>query len=531
MKSGQLGVAAVTALAPVIWGSTYLVTTEWLPPDRPLLATTVRTLPAGLMLLAVGRTLPTGTWFWRVLALGTLNIGAFNFLLFVAAYRLPGGIAAMLMGVQPMIVLVLAALLMRDKIRVAHVAACVLGAGGVSLLVFQGSGSLDAVGVAAALGASVCLAVGITLTKFWGRPDGVGLLTGTGWQLTAGGLVTLPFALGVEGLPGSVSGENVAGFSYLIVLGAVVSYVIWFRGIEKLPALAVSVLAFGSPISAAVLGFVVLDQTLSAPQLVGIAVIIGSALLAQPRPARPDAPSSGPTTTMEGSGMPSTTATPRTLAVIGTGEVGQAIGRLWLEAGHEVVFGSRTPDRRAQDLAGLGDPGEPGGPRGRAKVLSQAEAMAAADVVLLALPGEAVEARAGELAAALAGKVVIDATNQIDFTGGRVLSALEPGITEGRWMAARLPRSTVVRAYSHVPKELLHKKGSREAGFWAMAVAGDDPEARSMVAGLVRDSGWTPVDLGGLDDSAALDPGGALFHLLYTSTEMGDVLGAPVKVL
>lgn len=288
MESGrQSGIAAVTALAPMIWGSTYLVTTEWLPPDRPLLATTVRTLPAGLILLATVRTMPARNWLLRVLALGTLNIAAFNFLLFVAAYRLPGGVAATLMGVQPMAVLVLAALILRDKILPVHVAAVVLGAAGVAMLVFKGSSTPDFVGVLAALGAAVCLAAGITLTKFWGRPEGVGLLAGTGWQLAAGGLVTLPFTLIFEGLPHTITGKNVLGFSYLIVLGAILSYVVWFRGIQKLPVLAVSVLALVSPISATILGYIVLDQTMSPLQLVGIAVIVISTILAQPRTAKP----------------------------------------------------------------------------------------------------------------------------------------------------------------------------------------------------------------------------------------------------
>lgn len=137
MKGHHLLTAGVTALAPAIWGSTYLVTTELLPPDRPLLATTVRALPAGLVLLPFTRRRPTRTWLWRTLVLGTLNIGAFNFLLFVAAYRLPGGVAAMVMAVQPMIVLALAALLIGDRIRPVDVLACALGAGGVVLLVFR----------------------------------------------------------------------------------------------------------------------------------------------------------------------------------------------------------------------------------------------------------------------------------------------------------------------------------------------------------------------------------------------------------
>ncbi|MGW7200198.1 EamA family transporter [Streptomyces chryseus] len=289
MTTGRpLLTSGVTALAPAIWGSTYLVTTEWLPPDRPLLATTVRTLPAGLILLAFVRTLPTGSWLWRSLALGTLNIGAFNFLLFVAAYRLPGGVAAMITAVQPMLVLALAALLIGDRIRLTHVVACALGASGVVLLVFKGTVALDYVGVAAALAAAACMASGITLTKRWGRPDGVGLLPFTAWQLIAGGLVSLPFTLAVEGLPATVTGTNIIGFGYLISLGAVISYAIWFRGMDKLPALAVSFLALASPVVATLLGYLFLRQTLSAMQLVGILVIISAVLLAQPRqpPAR-----------------------------------------------------------------------------------------------------------------------------------------------------------------------------------------------------------------------------------------------------
>ncbi|GAA3262620.1 MFS transporter [Nonomuraea helvata] len=288
MRSGrQLLTAGVTALAPAIWGSTYLVTTEWLPPDRPLLAATVRALPAGLILLAFARTLPAGIWLWRALVLGTLNIGAFNFLLFVAAYRLPGGTAAMIMSAQPMLVLVLAALFIGDRIRYAHVTACVLGAGGVVLLVSKGTAALDLVGVASALAGVACMAVGITLTKLWGRPDGVGLLPFTAWQLIAGGLVLSPFTLAVEGLPATISGANLIGFGYLMSLGAVISYAIWFRGIERLPALAVSVLALCSPIVATLLGYLFLHQTLSMPQLAGVLVIIGAALLAQLRPVNP----------------------------------------------------------------------------------------------------------------------------------------------------------------------------------------------------------------------------------------------------
>lgn len=101
--SNRIGIVFLTALAPAIWGTTYVVTTEFLPPGRPLLAAVVRALPAGLALVVVTRRLPKGDWWWRALVLGALNIGAFFALLFVAAYRLPGGVAATIGAVQPLL--------------------------------------------------------------------------------------------------------------------------------------------------------------------------------------------------------------------------------------------------------------------------------------------------------------------------------------------------------------------------------------------------------------------------------------------
>ncbi|MFE9423327.1 EamA family transporter [Kitasatospora sp. NPDC006697] len=289
-----LRTSAVTALAPTIWGSTYLVTTNLLPPDRPVLDTAVRALPGGLLLLAAARQLPRGRWIWRSLVLGTLNIAVFNYLLFVAAYHLPGGIAGVIMAVQPMIVLVLGALFLGERIRAVHLLACLLGAGGVALLVLKGAVGLNAVGVLAGLAAAASMAGGITLTKRWGRPEGVGVLAATGWQLVAGGLVILPFAVGVEGLPSGLSWRNLAGFGYLITMGATISYAIWFRGLSRLTALTMSFLTLGSPIVANVLGLVFQHERLSALQVAGIAAILGSVFLAAPRAPAKRPPEPGP---------------------------------------------------------------------------------------------------------------------------------------------------------------------------------------------------------------------------------------------
>ncbi|NLH82362.1 MAG: EamA family transporter, partial [Phyllobacteriaceae bacterium] len=101
----RLADLAATALAPTIWGSTYLITTEWLPPDRPIWLSVLRALPAGLLLLAMVRRLPQGVWWGRMLILGGLNFAIFWTCLFIGAYRLPGGVAATLGAAQPLMVL------------------------------------------------------------------------------------------------------------------------------------------------------------------------------------------------------------------------------------------------------------------------------------------------------------------------------------------------------------------------------------------------------------------------------------------
>lgn len=280
MLSNRAGTVLVTALAPAIWGTTYLVTTELLPPDRPLLAAVLRALPAGLLLLAVTRRLPHGVWWWRAFALGALNIGVFLALLFIAAYRLPGGVAATVGAVQPLFAAGLSAGLLGERLSPRTVVAGLAGVGGVSLLVLRSDARLDTVGVAAALGGALVMAAGVVLAKRWTSP--APLLATTGWQLVAGGLLLLPVALAVEGPPPStLTGANLAGYAYLSIIGAAVAYALWFRGIRALPTTAVSFLALLSPLVATLLGMVVLGQQLNTLQAVGGLVVLGALVTAQ----------------------------------------------------------------------------------------------------------------------------------------------------------------------------------------------------------------------------------------------------------
>ncbi|GGY30840.1 EamA family transporter [Streptomyces omiyaensis] len=284
--SRKAAVVALTALAPISWGSTYFVTTEFLPPDRPLFTGLVRALPAGLLLLALTRKLPRGAWWWKAAVLGALNIGAFFPLLFLAAYRLPGGVAAVVGSVGPLFVVGLAALLLAEKPTARTLLTAVAAAFGVSLVVLQAGAAFDATGVGAGLLSSLSMSAGIVLTKRWGRPEGVGALALTGWQLTAGGLVILPLALLAEGAPPALTGTHLAGYAYLALGNTAISYFLWFRGIERLSASSATLLGPLSPLTAAVIGWAALGQALGPVQVLGMAIAFGATLVGQLAPAK-----------------------------------------------------------------------------------------------------------------------------------------------------------------------------------------------------------------------------------------------------
>nr|WP_199234300.1 MULTISPECIES: EamA family transporter [Achromobacter] len=269
----------LTATAPAIWGSTYVVTTLMLPQGYPLTVAMLRALPAGLLLLLAVRQIPHGIWWLRSAILGALNFSIFWALLFVAAYRLPGGVAATLGAIQPLIVILLARALLGTPVRGLAVLAALAGIGGVALLVLGPKAALDPVGVAAGLASAASMALGTVLSRRWQPP--VSALAFTSWQLTAGGALLLPVALLAEPALPPVTTLNVLGIAYLGLIGAALTYVIWFRGLARLEPAVVSSLGFLSPVSAVLLGWALLDQRLSAAQMAGMVIVVGSVWLSQ----------------------------------------------------------------------------------------------------------------------------------------------------------------------------------------------------------------------------------------------------------
>ena len=261
-----------TACAPLIWGSTYLVTTEFLPPDRPLTAALLRVLPAGLLLLMYARVLPRRSEWGTVILLGILNIGFFQAMLFVAAYRLPGGLAAVLSSTQTLMVLLLTWLIGKTMPPKAAWLWAAAGVAGIALMVLSPQARYDAWGIAAALSGAASMSLGVYLSKH--RKTSLPVLAFAGWQLLVGGLCLLPAALLAEPPLPALTLANIGGYLYLCLFGAVLAYVLFFRGLARLSPAVVSSLGLLSPVCAFALGWLFLGQGMDGKSLLGFALAL-----------------------------------------------------------------------------------------------------------------------------------------------------------------------------------------------------------------------------------------------------------------
>ncbi|NJR44806.1 MAG: EamA family transporter [Hyellaceae cyanobacterium CSU_1_1] len=216
---------------------------------------------------------------WKILILGGLNIGVFQALLFIAAYRLPGGVAATAGAIQPLLVGLFAWQILSLKPNKLSFISAIAGFIGVGLLVLEPSAKLDSIGIIAAIGGAVAMGLGTVLVKRWKPP--VSLMVFTAWQLTVGGLILLPIALITEGTFTELTKTNLWGFIYLGLIGTGLAYALWFRGINILSPTAASYLGLLSPVVATFIGYVFLQETLTAIQLIGVATVLVSIVIGQ----------------------------------------------------------------------------------------------------------------------------------------------------------------------------------------------------------------------------------------------------------
>ena len=271
---------AITAIAPIAWGSTYFVTHQFLPSDAPLWGAVIRALPAGILLFLVRRRRPRGSWWWKSFVLGTLTMGTFFALVYVAAQLLPTGVAATIMATSPVVMMAIAWALLSERPPVRSLIGAVLGIIGVALLVLSGGGRIDALGVLASVAAMLMSSLGFVLAKRWSGE--VELIASTSWQLLAGALVVLPLALIVEGAPPALDAAALWGFGYVTLIATALAFVAWFAGLRHLEAGTVGLIGLLNPVTGVALGVAVAGEVLSGAQAVGATLVLLGIVLGQP---------------------------------------------------------------------------------------------------------------------------------------------------------------------------------------------------------------------------------------------------------
>jgi 8-hydroxy-5-deazaflavin:NADPH oxidoreductase len=210
-------------------------------------------------------------------------------------------------------------------------------------------------------------------------------------------------------------------------------------------------------------------------------------------------------------------AAPMRIGIIGSGSLGGTLGRLWVEAGHDVRFSSRHPEELIPMTRSLGERASAGTPRKAAEF---------GKVVLLAVPYTALAELGRDLRQVWRGKVVLDACNAVSSSNDPVVrEAFSNGL--GVTSAKYLPGTRLVRAFSAVDASAVASSFRRERDKLAVPIAGDDREAVLTAEGLVRDAGCEPLTVGNLAASTRFQQGTRAFRANTTLPELRRILQSP----
>ncbi len=185
------------------------------------------------------------------------------------------------------------------------------------------------------------------------------------------------------------------------------------------------------------------------------------------------------------------------VGVLGSGDVGKVLAGGFLKLGHEVKIGSRSPEKLSEWEAGAGEGASTG---------TFADAAKFGDIIVLATLGEGAQS-AIEMAGAanFDGKVVIDATNPLDFSTGAPQLSIGFNDSLGERVQRWLPKARIVKAFNTVGNpHMIHP--DFPGGPPTMFIAGNDPDAKELVTQVCEAWGWEVADLGGIEASRYLEP-------------------------
>ncbi|MEL6400179.1 MAG: NAD(P)-binding domain-containing protein [Cyanobacteria bacterium J06626_4] len=203
------------------------------------------------------------------------------------------------------------------------------------------------------------------------------------------------------------------------------------------------------------------------------------------------------------------------IGIIGAGDVGQTLAKLWIQAGHSVILSSRRPDTLQPIIQELGP---------TAQVATVAQAAMEGDILLLAVNYATVDAALAQMAPHVTNKIVIDTTNPLRYAdGGNLERVIGDRETAGLVMADKLPNARIVKAFTTLWTGYLQQHAHRPYPQVAVALAGNADD-KPAVATLIKDAGFDPVDLGTLAESRPLDPPSAIWNQVLTADEVRSQL-------
>jgi hypothetical protein len=208
-------------------------------------------------------------------------------------------------------------------------------------------------------------------------------------------------------------------------------------------------------------------------------------------------------------------AAPLKIGIIGAGQIGGTLARLWVAAGHEVLISSRHP----QELKGLADSLGP-----KARVGTPREAAVFGDVVVVSVPYGALPQVGRDLKTELAGKIVLDTCNPYPSRDGEMAveaRRVSTGVADPKF----LPGVRLVRAFNAINSGDLASEAHRKGEPVAIPLAADDAQALAVAERLVRDAGFAPVVVGPLSRAREFDWGTPVYTRVMTEPQLRAALG------
>ena len=204
------------------------------------------------------------------------------------------------------------------------------------------------------------------------------------------------------------------------------------------------------------------------------------------------------------------------IGIIGAGNIAGTVGQLWVRAGHTVQYGARHPDRPGPLLAGATG----------VTIGTMADAAAFGEVVFCSFPYGAWPEVSGVIAPFVSGKAVLDSANAYpERDGAFAKDALDAGEGTGVPVAKLLPGARLVRAFNSVYFKTLDTEAHRAGDQVGIPLAGDDPDALTIAAGLVRDAGFAPVVVGPLRRARDFDQGTPVYNTGMSGSVLALDLG------